>query len=726
MNLETAAVDFQQQAEVYLTQGRLEDAIAICTQALQQNPNSAQAYKILGKVLQTQGKLEEAKQHYETAISLQPNFAEAFANLGTLYSSWQQWDRALDCYQQAIALQPNFAGAYRNLARVLSQSGKPEEATDYWYLALTLQGEIAAEPYFDLGNTLKEHNKLEKAVICYRRALYLNPSYYAAYCQLAEIEASQQKWDNALQHYRRAIEIQPDISDLYWKVGNVLQEKGCLEEAVTSYRTGIDLNPDSFWSYYYLGNALSKLQKWQDAVVAYQMGIAIDPNFSWCFYYLGLALTELQQWEEATIAYRRAIELDSTLTWSYHYLADALRRLQQLEAAVETYHRAIELNPAFAWSYYGLGESLRQQKQWKAAVPAYLQAIELEPQSSILYDRLGEALVQGITPDPEETVSSYYSHPPEIPNEGSNYHTLLNLPPRSSALYSQIAQKFTERNQLDLALIGYQMALEMQPGDSHLVAQIEEIVAKKKEQPPVLSSALSEFVQTLTEVGDRYLAQVVTGKTFATVGRFWGVVSPQLAIAHQCGATKITVIDLAVVGSLLQEVFQGRMAPHKVTRYYCISHDICQLPLTDMGVPYDVVYCANVLFRHPQPRQVLENLYQMVSEYLILTSAITQTTIENHRGIYQVKSGDAISIPDLTEEEREILKTYWQPYLEETVAYGISEKAVFEPNNLTAWWWLPTPECLESMCLSVGFEVLDKDWTWHNNAMVLLLKKAKS
>ncbi|MEG4227930.1 FkbM family methyltransferase [Microcoleus sp. N9_B2] len=186
-DMESAAVPLNQLAELYLAQGKLEDAIAVCEQVLKINPKFVPAYKTLGNVLQAQGKLDEARNWYIRALEIQPDFAQALANLGTIHAQQQQWQEAIAAYQKAIAIQPNFAGVYRNLAKVFSQIGKPDEAVECCYAGLILEPKTTADEYFNLGNTLLDQGKQERAIVCYRRAVYLNPNLSEAHDKLSEV-----------------------------------------------------------------------------------------------------------------------------------------------------------------------------------------------------------------------------------------------------------------------------------------------------------------------------------------------------------------------------------------------------------------------------------------------------------------------------------------------------------------------------------------------------------
>ncbi|TAE02118.1 MAG: FkbM family methyltransferase [Oscillatoriales cyanobacterium] len=185
--MESVAVPLSQLAELYLAQGKLEDAIAVCEQALKIQPKFAPVFKIMGNICQAKGKLEDAKSWYAKAIEIQPDFVQALANLGTVYAQQQCWLEAIAAYQKAIAIQPNFAGVYRNLAKVFSQIGKANEAVECCYAAVILEPETTAEEYFNLGKTLLEQGKQERAIVCYRRAIYLNPNLSEAHDKLREV-----------------------------------------------------------------------------------------------------------------------------------------------------------------------------------------------------------------------------------------------------------------------------------------------------------------------------------------------------------------------------------------------------------------------------------------------------------------------------------------------------------------------------------------------------------
>jgi len=221
--IEDLGIPPHQLAELYLAEGKLDEAINACQLALKIQPVLAPVCKTMGNIFQVKNQFDEAKHWYDLALEIDPSFVPALANLGTIYAQQQRWQEAIATYQKAIAIQPNFAGVYRNLCRVFSQIGKSEEATECSYAALCLEPEkITALEYLNIGNTLLEYHKPERAIICYRRAIYLDSNFYEAYCKLAEVMGAAGELNEAIALYQKAIELQPDCSEIRQKLASIL------------------------------------------------------------------------------------------------------------------------------------------------------------------------------------------------------------------------------------------------------------------------------------------------------------------------------------------------------------------------------------------------------------------------------------------------------------------------------------------------------------------------
>ena len=170
-------------------QGKLQEAVQAFDEAIQLNPDSAEAYSNRGNALKELGQLENAAASYENAIAsydiaiqLKPDFAEAYYNRGNGLKDLGRLDEAVESYGKAIQLKPDFAGAYLNLSalkkyragdtqigfmeRLLTDSQPNESSRMELCFALT-------KAYEDLGehdksfSYLEEGNRLRKKQLHY-------------------------------------------------------------------------------------------------------------------------------------------------------------------------------------------------------------------------------------------------------------------------------------------------------------------------------------------------------------------------------------------------------------------------------------------------------------------------------------------------------------------------------------------------------------------------------
>ncbi|MCC3414668.1 MULTISPECIES: tetratricopeptide repeat protein [unclassified Microcoleus] len=445
--MEKAAVDLNRQAEVYLVEGRLNEAVAACESALKIEPNLAVACQTLGKVMQVQGEVEQAKQWYEAALDRNPNLPEVYANLGSLYSQGKQWEKAIASCEKAIALAPNFAAAYRLLAKIWMQLDRRAQAADCWYQAFKIEPNWAtAEEYVTLGNSLVELGKLDRATECYSQAIELDPQLATAYHNMGEMLVAQKRWDEAIANYRQAIAINPDSFESYHSLGQTWAERGEGDRAIACYRKSIELNPNYARAYLGLGNVFVQKGEFDEAIQCYRQTLAINNNSYWAHNYLGEAFAHKKLWQEAVISYRKAIELNSDIPWFY----------------------------------CNLGIALTCEKSWDEAVAAFLRAIQLEPNLRGINQRLGYVLRKRSESGLDSTIATFCQGI-EALGSGEFFHKLLKIELDGSDFFINLGNSLAKQKQLEGAIVFYSMAVQIEPNAAEVVAQLKEVRAQQQE-----------------------------------------------------------------------------------------------------------------------------------------------------------------------------------------------------------------------------------------------------
>jgi serine/threonine protein kinase/predicted negative regulator of RcsB-dependent stress response len=165
----------------------LEDALAFYTDLIASNPRHSQAYLERGDLYQSMGKAEQACADYKKAIECDPENAEAFGQLGrilgTMLKEGRERDETVLPYlQRALELQPTKPLSYLRFGWFYEMWGprRPKEAAAAYRKAAELAPPGSAEAYIYLakaasavGDYRAVRENLEKARHCSKESGFL-------------------------------------------------------------------------------------------------------------------------------------------------------------------------------------------------------------------------------------------------------------------------------------------------------------------------------------------------------------------------------------------------------------------------------------------------------------------------------------------------------------------------------------------------------------------------
>jgi tetratricopeptide (TPR) repeat protein len=198
--------------------------------------------------------------------------------------------------------------------------------------------------------------------------------------------------DDALVHYRRAIGIEPSYAPAYNNMGTALRRAGRLDEAVASYRRAIEMLADYPDAHYNLANALIDQGKPAEATTHFRIALRAIPGEARVHNNLGIALAEEGKLDEAIAAFERALEADPQSAITHRNLGDALSSRGRGDEAIAHLRRAVEIAPEDAGFHYDLGSIYLQASRFREATGEFRQAIALKPDHVGAHNNLGIAL----------------------------------------------------------------------------------------------------------------------------------------------------------------------------------------------------------------------------------------------------------------------------------------------------------------------------------------------
>ncbi|MDT4896618.1 MAG: serine protease Do [Acidobacteriota bacterium] len=103
--------------------GNYDSALGYFENAVNKNPDRAEAWIQVGYCKVKQGKNGDAVKAFQRAIQLRPNSFEAYNKLGDAYYYAGRFYEAIEAYKQAARIRPDMAEAYYNLGMTYLETG---------------------------------------------------------------------------------------------------------------------------------------------------------------------------------------------------------------------------------------------------------------------------------------------------------------------------------------------------------------------------------------------------------------------------------------------------------------------------------------------------------------------------------------------------------------------------------------------------------------------------
>jgi tetratricopeptide (TPR) repeat protein len=259
--------------------GKVDEATAHYQQALQINPNYAEAHNNLGNALFQKRKVDEAIAHYQKALQINPDYFEAHNNLGNTLLQKGSVEEAIAHYQKALQINPDFAEAHNNLGPALIKKGRMAEAMVQFQKALQINPGYA-DAHDNLGNALLQMGKVDEAIVQFQQVLQIKPDSAEACNNLGSALMQKGQIDEAMVQFQQALQINPGYAEAHNNLGYVLLHKGIIDEAITHFQKALAINPDLAEAHRNLGDALAQIGRVDEGIEHLQKALAIQPDLA--------------------------------------------------------------------------------------------------------------------------------------------------------------------------------------------------------------------------------------------------------------------------------------------------------------------------------------------------------------------------------------------------------------------------------------------------------------
>ncbi len=334
-------------ANLLLSQGDLDEIVALCQAALEIDPGSARAFFLLGKAYSERGDLESARESWEKSVALNPDNRAARLELGLLHEAQGDYEQA-SVHLAHTELREATTILWR---RVWSHFSGSEDEAGLAALKLILGLDPDdANAHFVLADQLRRLKRYKQSLAAYEEAHRVASSDSRYYIGRGRLHADQGLADAAISDLETAVTVAPASAESWYYLGTFLwQFRGDSEGSIAALQRAVALHPNA-WYGTVLGNIYRDSGDLTTAVQVYEYAATLPGRNSWTWRTLGQAYATQEEWTKAIEAFREGIRLQPDDASLHAALAAAYEKAGQNERAIAAYEAALALEPGnTAW-----------------------------------------------------------------------------------------------------------------------------------------------------------------------------------------------------------------------------------------------------------------------------------------------------------------------------------------------------------------------------------------
>jgi tetratricopeptide (TPR) repeat protein len=327
-------------------------------------------YLYIGNALAFQDDWEGALREYLEAVQTDPQLAEAHYNLGVAFAAQGQFDRAIAAFKEALEHNEDLYEAHFSLGRCYQRLEDAGRAYIHYTSACGARPQ-AAEPRYYMGLMHQSHGAHELAQRCFSEALRVEPTFVSPAVQ-DEVLVSRSE---------------SEVAQWYYRLSQDLKTQGYEEEAERIYKALLQWRPEEYRARYLLGNLLARNRRWDEALEQYRKVPPHDKHFVEARLRMSAVLRLLKQHKQAYDLLFDCAKLHPGNGQLFLSMGKLLYDMEMFPAAVRAFERSVQLLPRDPQAHYLLGFMYTMMGRENWALAAWRKAVDLAPEVySLRYD----------------------------------------------------------------------------------------------------------------------------------------------------------------------------------------------------------------------------------------------------------------------------------------------------------------------------------------------------
>ncbi len=374
--------------------GDTQAAIIQLKNALQKNPDNAEARYLLGTIYSQNRDQKSAEKELRKALELGMSPAKVLPDLGTVLFAQGQFQQVLDETEQIASEKPS-AEISSLRGNAYLALGKSQEAKASFEQALKHNPDFPAA-LIGLARYALTERDIDTATRLSEQAVAKNPQNADAWLFKADLLRAQGKIEPALAAYVQTLKLQPKnisahINKAFLEIGT-----GKFDTAKADIDAARKASPNSLMVFYSQALLDFRQDKYAAAWEALQQILRVAPDHMPSVLLAGAVQYSLGSMPQAEQYLNNYLEKDPNNLYARKLLVSTLLRSRQTQRALEELAPALKVAQEDTQLLTLAGESYMQAKDFTKATEYFEKASTLAPENAKLHAALGiSKLAQG-------------------------------------------------------------------------------------------------------------------------------------------------------------------------------------------------------------------------------------------------------------------------------------------------------------------------------------------
>jgi tetratricopeptide (TPR) repeat protein len=282
----------------YKAKGDAADALAQVSAILARDPKKTLAYFTRAEIYADKNQDALARKDAERVVALQPQNPRGRALLGkillrnvpgeTPVQAKQRCERAVAILEplNSDPADPADSDSLFLLARAYECAGDGEKA-DQANAAFeksskndrtTKENQTQAKHLVQQAGDLAQHNDFDGSMKILEQSIALDPTYGAAYSQLAKIYYSEGRIDQASDAIAKAIDRDANQPDYLYVRGKIYEKQNKLDQALADFKRTTEIDPSESDAYFEMGQIYQQQGDRASALKSYEAAARLTPD----------------------------------------------------------------------------------------------------------------------------------------------------------------------------------------------------------------------------------------------------------------------------------------------------------------------------------------------------------------------------------------------------------------------------------------------------------------